>query len=236
MNSRQIITLIVVAVAALAAGYFIGSYMNGIKSENQVSLSSQTDSLNYFLGLNMGYSLEQAPWEVDAGLISSGIIQVVEDSSMFKQGDAEAIFTQLNISFAKAEAARNLEQGAAFLEENGKRENVITTPSGLQYEIITKGEGPMPTETSIVTVHYEGSLIDGTVFDSSYEGGDSISFVVNRVMPGWTEGLKLMPEGSTFMLYIPPNLAYGPRDSGPIPGNSTLIFKVELLKIENASE
>jgi FKBP-type peptidyl-prolyl cis-trans isomerase FkpA len=239
MNNRQIITLIVVAVAALAAGYFIGSTMNGVKSENQVSLKNQTDSLNYFLGLNMGYSLGQAPWEVDAGLVSSGITQVLEDSSMYNQMTADAIFRQLNIALsdkeavkAEAEAVENLEKGAAFLEENGKKEGVITTASGLQYEVITLGEGPMPTESSRVTVNYEGSLIDGKIFDSSYESGEPVTFALNGVIAGWTEGLQLMPLGSTYKFYIPSNLGYGPRGTGPIPGNSVLIFKVELLNIE----
>ena len=230
MNNRQIITLIVVGIAALAAGYFIGSTMNGVKSENQVSLSSQTDSLNYFLGLNMGYSLGQAPWDVDAGLVTSGITQVLDDSSMYDQMTADAIFRQLNISLSDTEAKKaeedaivNLENGAAFLEENGKKEGVITTETG---------DGPMPADTSRVTVHYEGKLIDGEVFDSSYDNGEPVSFALNGVIAGWTEGLQLMPVGSTYMLYVPSNLGYGPRASGPIPGNSVLIFKVELLSME----
>ena len=239
MNNRQIITLIVVAVAALAAGYFIGSTMNGIKSENQISLSNQNDSLNYFLGLNMGYSLEQAPWDVDAGMLTSGIIQVLNDSSMFDQMTADAVFRQLNMALsdnetkkAEQEAIDNLEKGAAFLEENGKKEGVITTETGLQYEVITTGDGPMPADTTQVTVHYEGKLIDGEIFDSSYDSGEPVSFALNGVIPGWTEGLQLMPVGSTYKFYVPSNLGYGPRSTGPIPGNSVLIFKVELLSID----
>ncbi len=125
-----------------------------------------------------------------------------------------------------------LKSGAAFLEENGKREGVITTETGLQYEVITLGDGPMPEETTTVTVHYEGTLIDGEVFDSSYEDGEPISFALNGVIAGWTEGLQLMPVGSTYKFYIPSNLGYGPRSTGPIPGNSVLIFKVELIDIE----
>jgi FKBP-type peptidyl-prolyl cis-trans isomerase FkpA len=238
MNNKQIITLIVVGVAALAAGYFIGSSMNGVKSENQISLNDQTDSLNYFLGLNMGYSLEQAPWDLDAGLLTSGIIQVLDDSSMFDQMTADMIFRQLNMALseteskkAETEAVENLEKGASFLEENGKKEGVITTESGLQYEVITKGDGPMPTDTSTVKVHYEGTLINGEVFDSSYDRGEPISFALNGVIPGWTEGLQLMPVGSTYKLYVPSNLGYGPRGNARIPGNSVLIFKVELLEI-----
>jgi len=238
MNNRQIITLIVVAVAALSAGYFIGSQTGGVKSENQISLKNQNDSLNYFLGLNMGYSLEQAPWDVDAGMVSSGITVVLDDSSMFDQMTADAIFRQLNVALSEVEAKKaesdaleNLEKGAAFLEENGKREGVITTESGLQYEVVAEGTGPHPVETTEVTVNYEGSLIDGEVFDSSYESGEPVSFALNGVIPGWTEGLQLMTVGSTYKFYIPSTLGYGPRGTGPIPGNSVLVFKVELLEI-----
>jgi FKBP-type peptidyl-prolyl cis-trans isomerase len=125
-----------------------------------------------------------------------------------------------------------MEEGIAFLEENGKKEGVITTESGLQYEIITKGDGPMPDETSTVSVFYEGTLIDGTVFDSSYDTGDTVTFPLSGVIRGWTEGLQLMPVGSTYMFYLPSNLGYGAQGGGPIPPNSTLIFKVELLGIE----
>jgi len=132
---------------------------------------------------------------------------------------------------AESEAMDNLEAGAAFLEDNGKRDGVMTTPSGLQYEVITEGDGAKPIETTNVTVHYEGTLIDGEIFDSSYEGGEPVSFALNGVIPGWTEGLQLMTVGSTYKFYIPSSLGYGPRGTGPIPGNSVLIFKVELLEI-----
>ncbi len=238
MNNRQIITLIVVAIAALAVGYFIGSGMNSVKSESRISLNDQNDSLNYFLGLNMAYSLEQAPWDVEGDLVASGIIQVLKDSSMFDAMTAEAIFRQLNMSMQKSQVQKaevesidNLEKGAAFLQENGKREGVITTESGLQYEVVTEGTGAKPLETSNVTVHYEGTLIDGTPFDSSYEGGEPVSFPLNGVIPGWTEGIQHMSVGSTYKFYIPSSLGYGSRTSGPIPGNSVLVFKVELLEI-----
>jgi FKBP-type peptidyl-prolyl cis-trans isomerase len=133
---------------------------------------------------------------------------------------------------AAADAIENIEKGAAFLEENGKEEGVITTESGLQYKVVTQGDGAMPSDTSNVTVHYEGKLIDGTVFDSSYENGDPVSFALNSVIPGWTEGVQLMSEGSTYMFYLPSQLGYGERGAGPtIPGNSVLIFKVELISV-----
>ena len=120
-----------------------------------------------------------------------------------------------------------------WLEENKKQKDVKTLPSGLQYRIITQGNGPKPTESSKVDVHYEGRLIDGKVFDSSYTRGKSTQFPVTGVIKGWTEALLLMPEGSTWELYIPQELAYGERGAGrDIPAYATLIFKVELLKAD----
>jgi FKBP-type peptidyl-prolyl cis-trans isomerase FkpA len=240
MMNKQIITLIVVAVAAMAVGYFIGTgTSSGVKSESQITMKNQSDSLNYFLGLNWGYSLGEAPWDIDADLLSSGLLQVLKDSSSFDLMSAQNIFRDLSMALsdveaqkAEEESMKAFEEGYAFLEENGTKEGVITTESGLQYEVISKGDGPMPDETSTVSVFYEGTLLDGTVFDSSYETGDTVSFSVNGVIPGWTEGLQLMPVGSTYKFYIPSNLAYGSRGTGPIPANATLIFKVELLEVK----
>ena len=118
-----------------------------------------------------------------------------------------------------------------FLAENGKKEEVTTTESGLQYEVLEEGDGAQPTRQDQVTVHYKGELLDGTVFDSSYDRGEPATFPLNRVIPGWTEGVQLMKVGAKYKFYIPPELGYGSRDQGKIPPNSTLIFQVELLSI-----
>jgi len=133
-------------------------------------------------------------------------------------------------------AADNLAAGEAFLAENAAREGVVTLESGLQYEVLEAAEGEQPGPTDIVTTHYVGTLVDGTEFDSSYERGEPASFPLNGVIPGWTEALQLMAVGSKWRLYVPPTLAYGAQDRGPIPGNSTLIFDVELLGIEDSEE
>ncbi|MFN5069792.1 MAG: FKBP-type peptidyl-prolyl cis-trans isomerase [Bacteroidota bacterium] len=130
---------------------------------------------------------------------------------------------------AKAEAILN--EGLAFLESNKNKPGVIVLPSGLQYEIITEGSGAKPTATQTVTCHYHGTLTNGTVFDSSVKRGAPASFPLNRVISGWTEALQLMPVGSKWRLFLPPQLAYGSMQVGAIPANSTLIFEVELLSI-----
>jgi FKBP-type peptidyl-prolyl cis-trans isomerase FklB len=124
------------------------------------------------------------------------------------------------------------EEGEAFLLENATKEGVITTESGLQYEVIKMGKGKKPAATDRVKVHYHGTLIDGTVFDSSVERGEPITFGLNQVIAGWTEGVQLMPIGSKFRFYIPQELGYGAQNAGAIPPYSTLIFEVELLDIE----
>ncbi|MEM7697499.1 MAG: FKBP-type peptidyl-prolyl cis-trans isomerase, partial [Verrucomicrobiota bacterium] len=128
-------------------------------------------------------------------------------------------------------AAQNVAQ-TRFLEDNAKKDGVTTTSSGLQYEVITEGDGAKPAATDTVTVHYHGTLIDGTVFDSSVERGQPTSFPLNRVISGWTEGLQLMPTGSKYRFTIPSDLAYGDRGAGTdIPPGATLVFEVELIKI-----
>ncbi len=156
MNNKQIITLIVVAVAAMAVGYFIGTGSNGVKSESQITMKNQSDSLNYFLGLNWGYSVGEAPWEIDADLLASGLLQVLNDSSSFDPMSAQAVFRDLSMALSDVEAKKAeeesmsaMEDGISFLEENGKRDGVVTTESGLQYEVITKGDGPIPVEESL---------------------------------------------------------------------------------------
>jgi FKBP-type peptidyl-prolyl cis-trans isomerase FkpA len=134
-------------------------------------------------------------------------------------------------TLSDANAESNREQGLAFLAENAWRFGVNTRPSGLQYEVVREGGGRRPTANDTVRVHYEGTLIDGTVFDSSYRRGEPIEFSLDRVIEGWTEGLQLMSEGSIYNLYIPSELGYGSYSTGTIPGNSVLIFRVELLSV-----
>ncbi|MDA8100356.1 MAG: FKBP-type peptidyl-prolyl cis-trans isomerase [Nitrospiraceae bacterium] len=134
---------------------------------------------------------------------------------------------------AESAAEKNLKEGEAFLAANAKKEGVKTLPSGLQYEVIKEGTGKKPAATDTVTVHYKGTLINGMEFDSSYKRNQPSTFPLNRVIPGWTEGVQLMKEGSKYRLFIPSHLAYGSRGAGGLIGpNATLIFEVELLSIQ----
>jgi FKBP-type peptidyl-prolyl cis-trans isomerase len=145
-----------------------------------------------------------------------------------------AVFTKMQADEEEKlwlEGTKNREEGAAFMAENAARSGVMTTASGLQYEVVKPGSGAKPGPDDSVRVNYEGTLIDGTVFDSSYRSGQPVEFMLNAVISGWTEGLQLMNEGSTYRFVIPPDLAYGQYGSGPIPPDATLIFTVELISI-----
>jgi len=173
-----------------------------------------------------------------------GVPQLTTDFALIKQGfinglyGDESQFTPqtageyIQNAIATLKYGDNKAAGEKFLAENALREGVITTASGLQYEVITMGKGPKPSATDQVKVHYHGTLIDGTVFDSSVERGEPITFGLNQVIAGWTEGVQLMPVGSKFRFFIPQQLGYGAREAGSIPAYSTLIFEVELLGIE----
>ncbi|MDF2179181.1 FKBP-type peptidyl-prolyl cis-trans isomerase [Aliiglaciecola sp. CAU 1673] len=192
---------------------------------------------SYGIGLQMGQQLAGNPFEgLDIEAVQDGL------AAAFK-GEASAVTNeQLRHAFneihqrmeaAKAEQFKqNIAQGESFLAENAKKEGVSVTDSGLQYEIIAEGEGDSPVHSSTVRTHYHGTLIDGTVFDSSYERGEPAEFPVGGVIKGWTEALQMMKPGSKWRLYVPHNLAYGERGAGGAIGPySTLIFDVELLEI-----
>ena len=199
------------------------------------SLSNQMDSVSYGIGLSIGQNLKKDNLnEIDADLIAKGINDIFKnDSSMMKTNQAQMVIQRFMQERAKKKGDANIEKGKKFLEENGKKEGVKTTASGLQYLVMKEGTGPKPTSTDKVSVHYHGTLIDGTVFDSSVQRGQPAQFGCNQVIPGWTEALQLMPVGSKWKLWIPSNLGYGERSPGGAIGpNETLIFEVELLSID----
>ena len=208
--------------------------------------AAQVDSLSYSLGVMMGMQFQQSKLNY---LDMSAYTQAVEDVLADKKLKIEMMAAQMFLQnyFTKMqemeqqemerEAVLNLEKGQKFMAENKNKEGVIETPSGLQYKVISEGSGPFATAIDTVEVHYLGTLIDGSKFDSSYDRGETTSFPLNGVIKGWTEGLQLIPEGSKVIFYIPSELAYGNQARGPqLPGNSTLIFEVELVKVKKAVE
>ena len=199
--------------------------------------SPTDEELSYALGLMVGANMTEQ-------LQSFGVELKLEDLTRgFKEGfgqarDSELIANAQNALRAYQQQQRQqkgqqaMERGKAFLADNSKRDGVMTTASGLQYEVVSQGSGAQPSATDTVTVHYRGTLIDGTEFDSSYQRGQPASFQLNRVIPGWTEGVQLMKEGATYRFYVPSGLAYGERGAGANIGpNETLIFDVELIKV-----
>ena len=198
------------------------------------------ERLAYSLGVTLGESMQADIAELDVDSLTDGIRDVFEDNELALSEDemAEALASFQEQAMAEREAqagamaAENLEEGKAFLAENAEREEVTVTDSGLQYEVLESGDGASPGAEDTVEVHYEGMLLDGTVFDSSFERGEPVSFAANQVIAGWQEALQLMSVGDTWMLYIPSDLAYGERGQGPIGPNAVLTFRVELLDVE----
>jgi FKBP-type peptidyl-prolyl cis-trans isomerase FklB len=202
---------------------------------NNVNLANEIDSVSYSLGLNVAKSIKmQGLEEINSEALIKAFNDVLSDKEQLLS-DMEA-GQCLNTYFQKAQLAKSSaskEAGEAFLAQNKTREGVITTESGLQYEVLEEGTGEKPGLEDEVTTHYHGTLIDGTVFDSSVNRGEPVSFQVNGVIPGWTEALQLMPVGSKWKLYIPSELAYGEQGAGNAIGpNETLIFEVELISID----
>ena len=198
-------------------------------------MSEELKAVSYCVGMSLGGSLLQQNLQGISAEVLAEAIQDTFDSKELKYTPEEA--NQIIQDFLAKEGEKkfggNKTKSEEFLAENAKKEGVQVTASGLQYEVIEKGAGDKPSETSNVTVHYHGTLADGTVFDSSVERGEPTSFGVNQVIPGWTEALQLMPKGAKYRLYIPQDLAYGatPHPGGPIEPYMALIFDVELLEI-----
>ncbi len=212
---------------------FVGATMSA-KSQEEMT---KDQKVSYAIGANFGSQVKHDGIHLDIDAFKQGVMDGMAGQNKFTDQEMQEIFMQFQQDMqAKQANVANEEKakGKAFLEANKKNEGVIETASGLQYKVITMGTGEKPGPTSKVTVKYTGSLIDGTVFDSTDKnGGEPISFGLNQVIRGWTEGVQLMPVGSKFVFYIPSDLAYGDNGAGGlIPGGATLIFEIELLSFE----
>ena len=224
--------------AALCAALALSGVANAADAPE---LKSEKEKLSYSVGMDIGSNLKRQSIEVDPELLAKGFkdsysggktllteeesrqaIQNFQKQMMAKQAEA-----------MKQQAEKNKAEGEKFLAENKGKEGVKATASGLQYKVIRAGTGSSPTADNTVEVHYRGTLIDGKEFDSSYSRNQTATFPVSGVIPGWTEGLQLMKEGGKYMLFVPPDLAYGERGAGrDIGPNATLIFEVELISVQ----
>ncbi len=203
-------------------------------------LTNDREKFSYAIGLEIGVSLQQMKDEIDLPSLFQAIKDTLKGSgNLLAADEAQAIKSDIfkrlrdqKMAEQKLKDEATKKEGDAFLDKNKTKEGVITTESGLQYIVLKEGNGPKPTESDKVKVHYEGRLLDGTVFDSSIKRGAPAEFSVSGVIKGWSEALQLMKTGSKYKLFIPPDLAYGERGAGSaIPPNSTLVFELELLEI-----
>ncbi|MDR0583416.1 MAG: FKBP-type peptidyl-prolyl cis-trans isomerase [Treponema sp.] len=206
--------------------------------QEDLRLADEKARLSYALGLVIGADMEPAGLELDYASFAEGLKTAIEKGeAKFNQDEAIEIVQAALQAAMKKQAGENQAKEARYLSENSARPEVRTTASGLQYEVLIEGEGEKPGPTDMVRVDYEGSLADGTVFDSSYSRGESEDIPLDQVIPGWAEGLTLMGIGSKYRLYIPSSLAYGETGAGPlIPPYSTIVFTVELLDIVKEPE
>lgn len=239
--------LIIIGIVMLVAGYVLGSFLPLSAQLGGSSMKTEVDTFAFSVGIDMGYSIMEFATQneinedfseetfingIKEGLANSEKVMTRSDAQMHIQQFVMAQQEAMQMK-GQEDAMKTLDEGLAFLAENKNRPEVIVTESGLQYEVLVEGTGATPTATDNVEVHYHGTLIDGTVFDSSVDRGETATFQVGGVIAGWTEALQLMKEGSKWKLYIPSDLAYGDRQrSELIQANSTLIFEVELIDVK----
>jgi FKBP-type peptidyl-prolyl cis-trans isomerase FklB len=214
---------------------------NGASIAPKSAISTKADSTSYAIGVNIGTSFKSQEIDIDMGAFLAGIKDAMnDDSSAVKLTDEQlqTVFASLQQEMYEKQMAKmeemsrnNLAESDNFFKDNAAKDGVMSTPSGLQYRVVTEGSGRKPSADSEVVVHYRGRLLDGTVFDSSYERGEPATFQVGQVIEGWIEGLQLMSAGAKYEFYIPSFLAYGEQGNQVIPPNATLIFEVELLEV-----
>lgn len=225
-----------IVAAIVSIGFLFGVCSAADKAE----LKDQKDKESYSLGYQFGQTLKSQGVDLNLDIYTSGIRDALggKEPKMSQEEIRATIMDLQKRAMAaqqkafKEQGEKNLAEGKAFLTENGKKKEVKTLPSGLQYKVLSEGTGKTPRATDEVSVNYKGSLVDGSEFDNSYKRGAPANFRVDKVIRGWTEALQLMKEGSKWELFIPPELGYGERGAGPVPPNSVLIFEVELISVK----
>lgn len=227
----------------LTASLIITTTMSTLTNAEDLTLETDIQKVSYLIGRNIGEGMKSDGIDIDHELLYSGLKETLNGTeSKISAEDGQAVMMKFQQEMQakqqeleSAAAAEASAAGKAFLVENKKREEVTETESGLQYEVLTAAEGDKPAATDTVKVHYHGTLLDGTVFDSSVDRGAPIDFPLNGVIAGWTEGVQLMAVGSKYKFFIPSDLAYGDRGSPPkISPGATLVFEVELLEVTKA--
>ncbi|MBW6508904.1 MAG: FKBP-type peptidyl-prolyl cis-trans isomerase [Desulfuromonadales bacterium] len=224
---KKLFTALLVVVVAATVSY-------------SATFETEAEQVGYAIGMNIGLSMKMQQLDIDPEMVSAGLVAAFKGELTLMDEDQMAqtlmAFQQQmqmrEMAMMAAEAEKNVAESATYLEQNSKKAGVVTTKSGLQYRVLSKGKGISPKVNSSVEVHYRGTLIDGTEFDSSYTRGEPARFPVANVIPGWTEALQLMQEGDKWELTIPAELAYADQGAPPvIPPNAALVFEVELLKV-----
>lgn len=243
---KTAIALLITSALGLSA---CGQQEVDVLKVDKLKLETESEQQAYAMGASVGQFIEKKLAEqeqlditLDKNLVVKGFVAALQQQSQLEMKEIQTLTLAMETAsrekqeaMAAAQGEANIAEGEKFLAENAKREDVVVTDSGLQYEVLTEGEGVSPAPEDTVTVHYSGTLLDGTEFDSSYTRGEPASFPLNRVIGGWTEGVQLMKVGAKYKFYIPAELAYGERSTGAITPNSTLIFEVELLDVNPAA-
>ena len=218
--------------------------LGGCTAKADEKLETSKDKVSYTIGVQVGTQMAQTKDDIDLDKVMLGLRESfdgkeprIQKEEMMKvmQEFQQGIQAKQQAKMTEA-GNKNAKEGEAFLAENKKKDGIVTLPSGLQYKVLTTGKGKSPKASDTVVTHYRGSLLDGKVFDSSYERGEPVSFPVHGVIPGWTEALQLMKAGDKWQLFIPSALAYGENGQGPIGPNSVLLFDIELLEIKAAEK
>ena len=204
------------------------------KANSQSVIHSFTDSASYAIGRDLAETWDQQHLGINYEVCGRSMIDYARGRNTWNREMMNPILMRFQQNFEENQRGSmqaNIQEGAEFLARNGKEPGIVTTKSGLQYRVDRKGTGKRPKATDNVKVHYTGTLLNGTKFDSSYDRNEPLVFPLSQVIPGWTEGVQLMNEGSKYTFYIPYNLAYGEQEAGPIPPGSTLIFEIELIEV-----
>jgi FKBP-type peptidyl-prolyl cis-trans isomerase FklB len=243
MTKRFAMTINILAVGIIFVGNALAQDKTPTPAQQPTVLVLETpkDKASYAIGMNIAKGIQKQSIDVDPNIVAQGLKDALAGGkTLLTDDEATAAMKDLQAEMKKAQEEKmqlagdaNKKEGDAFLAANKAKEGVVTLPSGLEYKILTEGAGPKPTASDSVVCNYRGTLINGTEFDSSYKRGQPATFPVGQVIKGWTEALQLMSVGSKWQLFIPSDLAYGPRGAGrDIGPNATLIFEVELISIQ----